>query len=137
MRSMTLDDWAPWDPADRTATPFAAAHVEELADRSGMHFPETVLGAATAALRAGEHVILTGRRGPKSPPSPSHPRPRRRQSLRCAARGVQRLLPAQLDQLDELSAARLLSLLDIALAPNERQAARALLDEFGLLAAVA
>jgi MoxR-like ATPase len=59
MRTMTFDD-TQWDPADETATPFAAAHVAALADRSGMHFPETVLGAATAALRAGKHVILTG-----------------------------------------------------------------------------
>jgi MoxR-like ATPase len=60
MRSMNVDDWAPWHPVADTARPFAAARVEELAERSGMHIPETVLGAATAALRAGKHVILTG-----------------------------------------------------------------------------
>jgi MoxR-like ATPase len=60
MHSTTVDDWPLWDTADETATPFTAARVAELADRAGLHFPETVLGAATAALRAGKHVILTG-----------------------------------------------------------------------------
>ncbi|MEY2422464.1 MAG: 5-methylcytosine-specific restriction enzyme [Acidimicrobiaceae bacterium] len=60
MRNTNVDDWAPWDVAGDTATPFTAARVEELANRAGLHFPETVLGAATAALRAGKHVILTG-----------------------------------------------------------------------------
>jgi hypothetical protein len=44
---------------------------------------------------------------------------------------------AQLDQLDGPATIRLLAILDAALAPNERQAARALLDEFGLLGDVA
>jgi MoxR-like ATPase len=58
--SITLDDRTEWDVADLAATPFSAAHVAALAERSGMHFPDRVLGAAAAALRAGKHVILTG-----------------------------------------------------------------------------
>ncbi|MEY2451626.1 MAG: 5-methylcytosine-specific restriction enzyme [Acidimicrobiaceae bacterium] len=49
-----------WDAADDRAVPFAAAHIDSLARCSGVQFPETVLGAATAALRAGKHLILTG-----------------------------------------------------------------------------
>jgi MoxR-like ATPase len=40
----------------------------------------------------------------------------------------------QLDQLDEASTTRLLEILDAALASEEQQAARSLLDEFGVLA---
>jgi MoxR-like ATPase len=49
-----------WTGSDSGALPFTAKRIEALAQRSGLHFPETVLGAATAALRAGKHVILTG-----------------------------------------------------------------------------
>ncbi|MEY2449468.1 MAG: 5-methylcytosine-specific restriction enzyme, partial [Acidimicrobiaceae bacterium] len=60
MADAAVDHWAPWDAADDAALPFTAARVQLLAERAGLHFPETVLGAATAALRAGKHVILTG-----------------------------------------------------------------------------
>jgi MoxR-like ATPase len=43
----------------------------------------------------------------------------------------------QLDQLDEAATARLLSILDGALGPNERQAVRSLLDEFDVVATIA
>jgi MoxR-like ATPase len=54
---MTLDDWAPWDPADEPAT--LLGRTCRGVGRSVRKFPDTVLGAA-AALRSGKHVILTG-----------------------------------------------------------------------------
>lgn len=60
---MTIHDAAALtDPVDSIAsgTPFTSERVAELAERAGLHFPETVLGAVTAALRSGKHVVLTG-----------------------------------------------------------------------------
>ena len=39
---------------------FTSARLTELAEAQGMRFPESVLGAVVAALRAGKHIILTG-----------------------------------------------------------------------------
>lgn len=52
-----LDEWS---CDDHNATPFSAASVGALAARQGLRVPDSVLGAVTAAIRAGKHVILTG-----------------------------------------------------------------------------
>lgn len=42
------------------AARFTSRRLAELADEHGMAFPESVLGALVAALKAGKHVVLTG-----------------------------------------------------------------------------
>src|SRR5438045_9561948 len=51
------------DRATRAGVPFAADKIELLAHKVGLQLPETVLGAAATALRAGKHIILTGAPG--------------------------------------------------------------------------
>ena len=48
----------PWGPAN--GREFSVARLREMAAAAGMAFPESVLGALVAALRAGKHVIVTG-----------------------------------------------------------------------------
>jgi MoxR-like ATPase len=45
--------------AGRSGVPFATDRIESLARRAGLRLPETVLGAAAAALRAGKHIVLS------------------------------------------------------------------------------
>jgi len=52
-----LDDWS---CDSDNATPFGAESVSELAAGQGLRVPGQVVGAVTAAIRAGKHVILTG-----------------------------------------------------------------------------
>lgn len=49
----------PWGPVTG-ASAFSADRVAELASEIDLHVPDSVLGATTAALRSGKHVIVTG-----------------------------------------------------------------------------
>lgn len=60
MQTLTADHVTAWDAVDHAALPFSATRLTDMAARDGLQFPESVLGAATAALRAGKHIILTG-----------------------------------------------------------------------------
>jgi MoxR-like ATPase len=53
-------DWRAADVGPVEGTPFTAERVAALAQEIGLCLPDSVLGATTAALRAGKDIILTG-----------------------------------------------------------------------------
>jgi MoxR-like ATPase len=60
METLTAEHVNAWDAQGDDALPFSATRLADMAARDGLQFPESILGAATAALRAGKHIILTG-----------------------------------------------------------------------------